>query len=94
MELSAVTSRPLVEMTVAYASTYYLPAAIASDMALTLGVQPSTIFLAFSFALLVSAILGPISGRFVDAYGGRRVMSSTSLLFAAGLGALACVQGP
>lgn len=81
-------------VTVAYASTYYLPAAIAKDMAQTLDVQQSIVFLAFSFALLISAILGPIAGRFVDAVGGRKVLSGTSLVFAAGLVSLACAQGP
>ncbi|MES2188513.1 MAG: MFS transporter [Pseudomonadota bacterium] len=81
-------------VTIAYASTYYLPAIIAKDIAQSLGVLPSTVFLAFSVALLISAVLGPLAGRMVDSYGGRTVLATTSLIFAAGLAALACSQGP
>ena len=81
-------------VTIAYASTYYLLAILAMDMANSLGVAVSTVFLAFSMALLVSAALGPIAGRLVDTYGGRTVLASTSLIFAAGLSALSAAQGP
>ena len=81
-------------VTIAYASTYYLLAILAKDMAHSLGVAVSTVFLAFSVALLVSAALGPIAGRLVDTYGGRTVLASTSLIFAAGLSALSAAQGP
>lgn len=81
-------------VTIAYASTYYLPAILAKDMAQSLGVSASTVFLAFSLALLVSAMLGPLAGRLVDLYGGRSVLASTSLVFAMGLCTLAFAQGP
>jgi predicted MFS family arabinose efflux permease len=80
-------------VTIAYASTYYLLAILAKDMAHSLGMATSTVFLAFSVALLVSAALGPIAGRLVDHYGGRTVLASTSLVFAAGLSALSAAQG-
>ena len=81
-------------VTIAYASTYYILAILAKDIAQSLGLAASTVFLAFSVALLVSAALGPIAGRFVDHYGGRLVLSGNSLVFAAGLAALSAVQGP
>lgn len=81
-------------VTIAYASTYYLLAILAKDMAQSLGLAASTVFLAFSAALLVSAALGPFAGRLVDHYGGRTVLASTSLVFAAGLAALSAAQGP
>jgi MFS family permease len=81
-------------VTIAYASTYYLLAILAKDMAQSLGLAASTVFLAFSVALLVSAALGPIAGRLVDHYGGRTVLASTSFIFAAGLSALSAAQGP
>ena len=81
-------------VTIAYASTYYLLAILAKDMAQSLGLAASTVFLAFSAALLVSAALGPIAGRLVDHYGGQIVLASTSLVFAAGLSALSAAQGP
>ena len=81
-------------VTIAYASTYYLPAIVAGQMAASLGVSVSTVFLAFSGALLVSALLGPLAGRLIDDYGGKTVLASTSLVFAAGLAALSAAQGP
>ena len=80
--------------TLAWASSYYLPALLAQPMARDLGVGTSTIFAAFSLALVVSALLGPLAGHAIDRYGGRPVLLGTNLLFAAGLGALALAQGP
>src|SRR5664279_4147734 len=45
--------------TLAWASSYYVPAVLAAPMARDLGVTPPTVFAAFSAALLVSAALGP-----------------------------------
>jgi predicted MFS family arabinose efflux permease len=81
-------------VTIAYASSYYLPAILAKGMAQSLGLGVSTVFLAFSAALVVSALLGPFAGRLVDLYGGRKVLAGNSLVFAAGLCALAAAQGP
>ncbi len=80
--------------TLAWASSYYLPALLAQPMARDLGVGTSTIFAAFSLALVVSALLGPLAGHAIDRHGGRPVLLGTNLLFAAGLGALALAQGP
>lgn len=71
--------------TLAWASTYYLPAILALPMARDLGVAPSTVFAAFSAALLISALLGPRAGRLIDQWGGRPVLMGTSLVFALGL---------
>ena len=79
--------------TLAWASSYYLPALLAQPMARDLGVGTSTIFAAFSLALVVSALLGPLAGHAIDRHGGRPVLLGTNLLFAAGLGALALAQG-
>ena len=81
-------------VTIAYASSYYLPAIVAADMARSLGVATSTVFLAFSAALMVSALLGPWAGRLVDGLGGRVVLPVTSGVFAAGLVAMAAAHGP
>ena len=45
--------------TLSWASSYYLPAMLATPMARDLGVTAPTVFAAFSLALIVSAILGP-----------------------------------
>ncbi|SDE24423.1 Predicted arabinose efflux permease, MFS family [Variovorax sp. CF079] len=74
--------------TLAWASSYYLPAMLAVPIALDLGMAPSTVFAAFSVALIVSAALGPYAGRAIDRFGGRPVLIASNLVFAAGLAAL------
>jgi MFS family permease len=74
--------------TLAWASSYYLPAMLAVPMARDLGLAPSTVFAAFSVALIVSAALGPYAGRTIDRFGGRPVLIASNLVFAAGLAAL------
>jgi predicted MFS family arabinose efflux permease len=83
-----------VAQTLAWASSYYLPAMLSVPMARDLGVSVPMVFGAFSFALIVSALLGPYAGRAIDRWGGRPVLMGTNLLFAAGLVALAAAQGP
>ena len=80
--------------TLAWASSYYLPAMLAAPMAHDLGVATSTVFAAFSVALIVSALLGPFAGRAIDRHGGRPVLVGTNLLFAASLVGMALAQGP
>jgi predicted MFS family arabinose efflux permease len=80
--------------TLAWASSYYLPAMLAAPMARDLGVSMPTVFAAFSMALIVSALLGPRAGRAIDRWGGRPVLMGTSVVFAVGLAALGLAQGP
>jgi predicted MFS family arabinose efflux permease len=80
--------------TLAWASSYYLPAMLAAPMARDLGVSTPTVFAAFSVALLVSALVGPSAGQAIDHWGGRPVLMVTNLIFAAGLAGLAAAQGP
>ncbi len=79
--------------TLAWASTYYLPAILAAPMARDLGTTVPTVFAAFSVALIVSALIGPRSGAAIDRLGGRPVLMATSLIFALGLAALGMAQG-
>ncbi len=80
--------------TLAWASTYYLPAILAVPMARDMGISVAMVFAAFSCALVVSALLGPYAGRSIDRWGGRPVLMATSVVFALGLAALAMAQGP
>jgi MFS family permease len=80
--------------TLAWASSYYLPAILVAPMARDLGVAQPTVFAAFSAALLVSALLGPHAGRAIDRHGGRPVLIGSNVLFALGLAALGLAQGP
>ncbi|MFM2065964.1 MAG: hypothetical protein RLZZ584_873 [Pseudomonadota bacterium] len=79
--------------TLAWASSYYLPAVLAAPMAAELGLSASSVFALFSLALLVSAAVGPAAGAAIDRHGGRPVLMGTSGLFAAGLVTLALAQG-
>ena len=49
--------------TLAWASSYYLPALLARPMAQELGIPVTQVWTAFSVALLLSAALGPFAGR-------------------------------
>ena len=80
--------------TLAWASSYYLPAMLATSMARDLGISTPLVFAGFSLALLVSAVLGPLAGKAIDRYGGRLILMLNSLVFALGLTALALAQGP
>lgn len=80
--------------TLAWASSYYLPAILAVPMGRDLGVSTPTVFAVFSLALILSALLGPSAGRAIDRWGGRPILMVSSLIFAVGLGVLAMAQGP
>lgn len=79
--------------TLAWASSYYLPAIIADRMARDTGVSTTWIFAAFSISLAISGLLGPQVGRTIDLLGGRGVLAVSNLIFAAGLVLLAVSQG-
>jgi hypothetical protein len=74
--------------TLAWASSYYLPAILADPIARDLGVSSNWIFAAFSASLVISAMLGPRVGRQIDLVGGRQVLSLSNLTLAAGLALL------
>ena len=75
--------------TLAWASTYYLPAVLADAIAHDTGVSTNWLFAIFSGALIISALLGPRMGRMSDAGGGNRMLAGSNLLFTAGLVLLA-----
>ena len=74
-----------VTQTVAWASSTYLPAILAEPIARDLGTSRSTVFGAFSVALIVMAIAGPHVGRAIDRQGGRGLLALSNLVLAAGL---------
>jgi predicted MFS family arabinose efflux permease len=79
--------------TLAWASTYYLPAILAAPLARDLGVSAALVFAAFSVGLVISAFLGPSAGRAIDAWGGRPVLALSNIVFAVGLTALGFASG-
>ena len=80
--------------TIAWASSYYLPAVLADPIARDIGVSPGLVFAAFSLSLLVSGVLGPLVGRMIDRQGGRDVLCVSNLILAAGLLLLSMATGP
>jgi len=80
--------------TLSWASSYYLPAVLATPMARDLGVAPATVFAAFSLALILSAPLGPWAGRLIDRHGGRPVLMACNVIFVVGLVGLAMARTP
>ncbi|MET4578698.1 MFS transporter [Ottowia thiooxydans] len=80
--------------TLAWASSYYLPAILADAVGKDLGISRGTVFGAFSVALLVSAAIGPLAGKLIDRWGGRPVLMSSNLVFAIALAALSQAQHP
>ena len=75
--------------TLAWASSYYLIAFMAAPQAADLGISTSSIYAAFTAALLVAGLLGPRVGRTIDLIGGREVLAVSNVLLAAGLVLLA-----
>jgi MFS family permease len=78
----------------AWASSYYLPAVLAAPIGRDIGLSPPWVYAALSIGLGVSAVLGPLLGRWIDEHGGRPVLCGSNLAFAAGLCALAFASGP
>ena len=74
--------------TLAWASSYYLPAVLAPAIARDTGVPTTWVFGAFSLALILVAAIAPAVGRAIDRRGGRVVLVASNLVFAAGLGLL------
>lgn len=74
--------------TLAWGSTYYLPAILATPMAQEFGVSTGWIFGAFSGAMLLTAFIGPAVGHRIDRFGGRNMLTISSLVFASGLALL------
>ncbi|MEW6151568.1 MAG: MFS transporter [Bradyrhizobium sp.] len=71
--------------TIAWASSYYLPAILAAPIASDLGLAPTYVFGALSGALVISGLLGPRVGHSIDTFGGRSLLAVSNLVFVAGL---------
>src|SRR5262245_13150172 len=75
--------------TLAWASSYYLVAFVAEPQARDIGITTTSVYAAFTGALLVAALLGPRVGRTIDLIGGREVLAVSNVLLASGLVVLA-----
>jgi MFS family permease len=74
--------------TLAWGSSYYLPAILADPISRDLGISSTWFFAAFSVSLVISGLLGPRVGRQIDRVGGRQVLCASNLVLAAGLALL------
>jgi Major Facilitator Superfamily len=74
--------------TLAWGSSYYLPAILADPIAHDLGISSNWFFAAFSASLVISGLLGPRVGRQIDRVGGRQVLCVSNIVLAAGLALL------
>ena len=83
-----------IAQTLAWGSSYYLPAMLATPMSKDLGIPAPLVFAAFSAALVASALVGPWAGNAIDRRGGRVVLAGTNVLFAIGLACLGLASGP
>lgn len=79
--------------TIAWASSYYLPAIVGAPIAKALDLPQSAFFGAFSAALLLVAALGPSVGKAIDRFGGRGVLALSHVVIASGLFVLAAAKG-
>ena len=79
--------------TIAWASSYYMPAILGAPIASALHLPTSVFFGLFSGALLLSAVVGPSVGRLIDRHGGRHLLIASNLVIAAGLLILAGANG-
>jgi len=82
-----------ITQTLAWASSYYLPAILADPIGAAIGVPSSWVFAAFSGSLLIAAFAGPAVGRVIDRHGGRGVLMLSNIVLAAGLMLLAAANG-
>lgn len=82
-----------ISQTLAWASSYYLPAILADPIAANIDVPRTWVFAAFSAALLIAAFAGPAVGRLIDRHGGRGVLALSNVVLAAGLIVLAATNG-
>lgn len=90
---TAVVAALGISQTLAWASSYYLPAILADPISRDIGVPRYLPFAALSLALLIAAFAGPAIGRRIDRHGGRGVLAISNLVLAGGLALLAGVNG-
>ena len=79
---------------IAWGSLYYGIALLAGDLAAATGVARTTVFGAFTVALVVSGLAAPFAGRLIDAGHGRAVLAASAVLSVPGFLLLAHATGP
>ena len=83
-----------ISMTVSYGTMFYSFAVLAPAIMADFGWSRSLVFGSFSVALLASAVFAPLSGRLLDRFGGRAVLSAGTVLASLALAAMFFVETP
>ena len=78
-----------ITQTLAWATTYYVPATMIGAAAQEFGVSRTVLLGGFSLAMLVCGLCSPRVGRRIDRVGGRGVLAGSAAVTAAGLLAIA-----
>lgn len=76
----------------AWSSTYYLPAVLASPISQTTGWSITHVVMGLSLGLLVAGACSPKIGRMIDRYGGRSILAASSIFMALGLALMGAAQ--
>lgn len=63
-------------------------------MAAELGCSAALVYAAFSVALIVAALTARFAGKYIDCWGGKKILAGSSLCFAASLFFLRTPRGP
>ena len=78
---------------VGWGTTHYLPAILADSIAEGIGASPTLVLGSFSWGLLIAGASARASGRLMDRYRARRVMTIASVLVALGLLVMSFAHG-
>jgi MFS family permease len=71
--------------TLAYVTSYYVPAVVTASVARDLDASPTLLLGGFSWAMLVAGFISPKVGAWIDRAGGRGVLALGKALLAVGL---------
>ncbi len=77
--------------TLAWATTYYLPAVIVRPAAATLHHSTTELLVGYSWSLLVAGLVSPRVGAWIERHGGRGALAAGTIVMAAGLLILAAI---
>ncbi len=77
--------------TLAWATTFYLPAVIIGPAAATLHHSTTELLIGYSWSLLVAGLVSPRVGAWIERHGGRGALATGTIVMAAGLLLLAAV---
>ncbi len=79
---------------ISWGTLFYTIAVLGPALREAAGVGDVTLYACYSAGLIISGLVSPAIGRYIDARGGRLLLSAGSMLGAIACAALALVQGP